>query len=344
MNLQVFLNLACILFLAVACESPTSVKESIATVPISNQAPVTSLFVGGTKAVKINTHDLLGGSFVSPAMLPGIVAVPANFPGSASNAVYLPGISATSFFDVDGITSIPKPSWLLDLQLGITALPGSSTCATFGGAGIEDANGYFRTSEIDCVASTNSGTGSNLNDRAFIRVILDRGATSFGTAENLMMQIEYQASGIRLNSDGVNLLPENNLDQLWKIFWNTTLAGSQAPNVFSVFVPPNYGACLNSGSGATSAPGNCLNGYTGAPITTKQIIIPLSAYPKLSVLQISRMKGRINNTDVFPGTAPSPGPVNYVVPFFASSPSSNCQADSPLCLGVVIRSILLMRI
>ena len=174
-----------------------------------------------------------------------------------------------------------------------------------------------------------------------MRIVLNRDLTLLGSAENLMVQIEYQATGLHLNTDGVDPSPENNLDQLWKVFWNTSLASQSAPNVFSMFVPPNQAACLAGGSGTAGLSGStCVNGYKGAPTTMKQIIVPLSAYSTLSVIQLSRLKGRINNTDTFPSSAP----VNYVAPFFAPSTSTDCQADSPLCLGLVIRSVTLLRI
>jgi hypothetical protein len=56
----------------------------------------------------------------------------------------------------------------------------------------------------------------------------------------------------------------------------------------------------------------------------KQVIVPLSAYPSMSVVQLTRVKGRITQAG------------NYVSTFCTSN-------NSPLCLGVVIRSITLMR-
>jgi hypothetical protein len=334
---------------ATACEAPTSATQSVSTITASSSSAATSRFASGTKAVKINTNDLVGGSFAVPSVLPATTPVPTGYPGYVGSTPYRPGISPSIYYDVDGTTVISKPSWLLDFQLGLTGLPGSTTCATFGGLAPADVSGYYRTSEIDCGAAP-TGTGSNLNDRAFVRIVLDRTNTSIGSAENLLVQVEYQASGLHLNSDGTDINnPENNLDQLWKIFWNNSLSGASVAKLFSVFVPPNYGACLTAGSGTTNAPGQCSTGYKGAPTTTKQYIIPLSAYPTLSVLQFSRVLGRINNSSpAFPVGAASPGPVNYVSSFLAATPNpsgtTDCGADSPLCLGLVIRSILLMRI
>jgi hypothetical protein len=323
-----------------ACNQPASIQQSVTTQSGSNTAA--TLFASGTKVIKINTNDLTGvGSFSVPTAMPAPTVVPPSLPGYDGVSTYLPGISAATYYAADGVTVIAQPSWLLDFQLGITGLPGATTCATFGGSGSEDVSGYYRTSEADCGASNNSGTGNN-NDPVFIRIILNRASGVIGTAENLLVQVEYQASALHLNSDGISNNPENNLDQLWKVFWNTSLLGSSTPSVFSMFIPPNYAACVNGGSGTTGAPGNCVSGYPGAPDMVKQMIIPISSYSTLTEIQISRMAGRVNNTtDTFPGSAPSPGPVNYVAPFFSTS--SVCQSGSPLCLGVVIRSVMLMR-
>ncbi len=327
-------------FALTACEAPATVKQATTEIPTPTTTTTNTLFAAGTKAVKINTHingsttSAVGAtsSFVVPTSVPPTsTPIPSPYPGYDGSRTYHAGVSATQFFDVDGSTIISKPSWLQDFQLGITGISsGAGACATFGGAGTYDVTGYYRTSELECNHAADSGTGLS-SDQVFLRLILDR--TVIGTAENLMLQVEYQASGIRLNSDGVSVNPENNLDQLWKIFWNSTLYTGTASNVFSLFVPPNMSACLNDGSGATGAPGNCVSGYKGAPVSVKQIVIPLSAYPTMSVIQFSRMAGRINNTDTFSGGAS----VNYV--------SSFCTAtDSPLCLGVVIKSVMLMRL
>jgi hypothetical protein len=94
-----------------------------------------------------------------------------------------------------------------------------------------------------------------------------------------------------------------------------------------VFVPPNYAACESSGTGNATASSVCLHGsntYRGSPVKVRQFVIPISAYPTMKVIQFSRVKGRIQSD------------VPYV--------SSFCAVDEPLCLGVVIRSVSIMRI
>lgn len=336
-----------------ACKA--TVDSTSLTGNITGTTTTSGNFVGGTKVVKIltsNDTSAPAGSFsgfvTSSTAIPVSTPIPSGYPGYDGSSQYLPGVSATQFYDVDGTTVVTKPAWLTDVQLGVTSNVASSACATFGGSGQYDVNHYYRVSEADCGSST--GSGSSV-DPVFIRIILNRSSTYLGSSENLLIQVEYQASGIRLNSDGVSTSPEGNVDQLWKVFWNSTLLSSSTPKPFSLFVPPNYAACLSGGSGGigavlggTGAPGACPAGgsttYNGAPTVIKQIMIPISAYPTLSVIQISRISGRINNLN-----APSPAPtfaantlpVNYVSAFCGTS-------DSPLCLGLVVRSITIMRI
>ena len=321
-----------------ACNGATSAQESLIASSVSQSSAVR--FAGGPKSVKIITSNaLLSGSFPSPTPAPALTPIPSPFPGSLQGAAYLPGNPATRFYDVDGVTSVAKPAWLLDFQLGTTSTTPNLACAAFGGNDNADASSFYRVSETDC-GNTVGGSGSNL-DPVFIRIILNRNATSLGLGENLLMQVEYQASGLHLNTDGISQNPEDNLDQLWKIFWNSSLAAGSVPNAFSMFVPPQYSACLESGSQTTGMPGNCTAGYRGAAITTKQIIIPLSAYPSMSVIQFSRLQGRINHSSSDQFTASPGDPVNYVKSFLSSD--AECASNSPLCLGLVVRSVLLMR-
>lgn len=291
-------------------------------------------FASGTKGVKIVTHDTTGGSFAIPTATPTVTPIPLTYPGGDGTSTYLPGISPATYYDLDGTTGITKPSWLLDFQLGISATNASGECAGFGtGANDLDPINQYRVSEFDCDSTSCNGgscngTGSG-SDPVFMRIVLDRDTSKIGSAENLMVQVEYQASGLHLNSDGTGVTAEDNLDQLWKVHWNSSLAASATPKDFAVFIPPNYSACLASGTSNTGAPGSCPNGtpntYRGSPIKVRQFIIPLSAYPDLKVLQFTRVKSRIT----------AAGMDNYVAAF--------CDSNEPLCLGVVIRSVTITR-
>lgn len=284
-------------------------------------------FAEGTKGVKIMTHDTSGGSFVNPSVVPALTTIPSTHPGGDGTSTYIPGVSATTFYNLDGSGQISQPSWLLDFQMGITSTSYSSACAAFGGGfdNLDPAN-FYRVSERDC-SSVTSGVGGG-SDPVFFRLVLDRDHLKIGSGENLLIQVEYQASGLHLNSDGTGTNAEDNLDQLWKIYWNTSLAASVAPKAFGLFIPPNYSACHANGTG-NDGPGSCplagSNTYRGSSIKVKQFMIPLSAYPDMKVIQFTRVKSRINAVGIN----------NYV--------SSFCNSNQPLCLGVVIRSVTIMR-
>jgi hypothetical protein len=307
------------------CETVTdSSQTTIANVDSASQ----NRFASGLKAVKIITSVNSGGSFATPAATPVLTPIPSPWPGSneAGTTQYLPGVSPTTLYDLDGTTPILKPSWLRDFQLGITSTSASSSCATFGGSGSADASGFYRVSERNC-GSVANGIGDSGSDPVFFRVVLDRDFTKFGSAENLLVQVEYQANGLRPNTDlngNPFTNPEDGLDQLWKIFTNTSLALGSAGNPLSLFVPPNFAFCSSGGTG--NGPNACTGNPTGAPVTVRQFLIPLSANPDISVVQFSRIKSRVNAS----------GTGNYVNTFCTSN-------DSPMCLGLVIRSVTLMR-
>lgn len=312
-----------------ACRNITAEVSSSSTSSSSS-----TRFASGTKGVKIVTTDTTGGSFGVPSATPTPTVIPSTYPGYDGTSTYLPGVSPATYYDLDGTTSISKPSWLLDFQMGISATNASGECAGFGtGANSLDPAYFYRVSEFDCDSTSCNGGSCNGtgggSDPVFFRILLDRSTSYIGSAENLMVSVEYQASGLHLNSDGSGATAEDNLDQLWKIYWNSSLAATATPKSFGVFVPPNYSACLSSGTGNTGSPGNCPNGtpntYRGSPIKVRQFIIPLSAYPDLSVIQFTRVRSRIT----------AAGLDNYVSDF--------CDSNEPLCLGIIIRSVTITR-
>ncbi len=313
------------IFATSACQP--QVSETSQAVSTASTSASTQRFADGVKAVRINTRiDPLASSppiasFAIPTSTPFLTTIPSNFPG-AGVGNYRAGISPTVYFDLNGTTQISKPDWLLDFQLGITGT-GNTGCAVFGGAGQLDSQHNFRTSEEDCGASFD-GVG-NSNDKVFMRIILDRTATKIGSAENLVVQIEYQASGIHFNSWGSGTTVDSQQDQVWKVFWDSTLAysGTTPSKILGLFVPPNYAACEATGDGSSGV--GCSPGtHRGSAVQVKQIVIPLSAYPTLSVVQISRIISHSSGAE-------------------AAAVSAFCTADSPLCLGVVIHSVSLFR-
>jgi len=309
-----------------ACDPVNGLATPSSTIASTSGALFASSGVTAVRVNMIGTTPSLSptASFLIPSAVPTPTVIPPNFPGYTGSAIYTPGVSASQYFAPDGTTQISQPSWLTDFQVGITNVAATNACATFGGSGAMDSLGFYRVSEANCgtVGTGQGGTG----DPAFVRIVLNRDPSQIGTAENLIMQVEYQASALHLNSDGILPNAENNLDQLWKVFWNTSV-GNATGTPFAIFVPPNYGACIPSGTGAVGAPGSCTGTYTGASITTRQFIIPLSAYQTLQTIQLSRVSGRINQAGNY---------VPLATPGF-------CASDTPQCLGVVIRSITLMR-
>ena len=157
-----------------ACNTPNSIQESSQSGTSASSAQQN--FATGTKGVKIllNTNTL-AGSFTLPGVLTASTPIPSTYPGGTTtgSVLYNPGISAKTFYALDGVTQITQPSWLTDFQVGINSLTASSTCATFGGSSSLDVQNTFRVSEVDCGASSNNGTGSSL-DQVFIRAILNR--------------------------------------------------------------------------------------------------------------------------------------------------------------------------
>ncbi len=295
-------------------------------------------FVSGTKGVKLILSDAPGGlgSFDEPGVAPSAMSIPTGYPG-AGTGFYQPGVSAkpTGYFDLDGTTVIQKPSWITDVQLGITHVPtaSGSKCATFGrSSGNFDVDRFYRVSEVDC--GPPYGLSADLSSQIFLRVILNRDTAFLGTRENLMMQLEYRATGLRANSDGTNASPEMNLDQLWKVFWGQTLLSSASLTPFSIFIPPNFAHWCRKGSGGyPGGAGDCEGPTAGrsAPAVVKQILIPLASVPKNNVIQLQRVVGR-------GFTNP-----NYVTSFCTDTNAVGAGANSPLCLGLVFQSLTLLR-
>jgi hypothetical protein len=315
-----------ILFLCTlsACKTEVTGNDSNAVVETTD-----TRFASGTKGVKIITANLSTASFDTPSATPAPTVIPSPFPGNDGTTTYRAGISAARFFTLDGASQITKPSWLLDFQLGFTSTTYSNTCASFGGGDVLDPINLFRVNERYC-ASVTTGNGSLINDPIFFRIVLDRNQDYIGTAENLLIQVEYQASGIHFNADGSSTNPEENQDLLWKIYWHDSLA-STSPKTFGIFVPPIYSACIPAGVGTSGAPGSCpgggANSYRGSPIKVRQFIVPLAAYPDLKVIQFSRVRSRVNNV----------GGATYVNDFCGTG-------NKPLCMGIVIHSVSVMRI
>jgi len=320
-----------------SCDTTTGTQETVLAV-----APDTKPYAVGVRGVKIITSDdSVTGSFATPVSVPVPTTIPQGFPGYDGASVYRAGVSALHYFDpgsANGTLLPSKPDWIRDVQLGITDWPdsGSATCATFGRSGATrpyDVDRFYRISERDCGGVNSSGTvPGGTQDTAFIRIILNRDPVYLGSRENILLQIEYQATGLRFNPDptvagSTNYSPEDNVDQLWKVFWFSSLSQTTLPAPFSIFVPPVYASQAAQ-----------LSRY-GAPVTTKQIMIPISAYPNQSVIQISRVRGRSDD-----GFGSSNAGIGYIDTACDDATVTPPISNSPLCLGLVIRSLTILRL
>lgn len=348
-------SLACVLLATLsACNGLTGVTEKSYQIPDGS-----TKFASGTKAVRINlsnrpsasgndpkgSFDLTATTSVStfsPATT--LITIPSGYPGYDGSSTYYPGVSAAYYFDIDGSTPITKPSWIKDVQVGYRDLVSvtSTPCSTFGDSGTTPVPYYFQTSEFNCHGQTGTGRGQ---DQTFIRIILDRDQAYIGTKENLLIQLEYDATGLRLNPDhkdsagnfSSSANPEAYVDQLWKIFFGSSLASSGTPVPFSIVIPPNHAYHCPGGQGNDFT--NCVRAIN--PVTTvRQFVFPLSSLEEASYIQISRVRGGRRN--FISGAQDS-------AYYFAGFPGATCgisstDAESPHCLGVVFRSLTLIRI
>lgn len=335
-NLRLLQGMSFIFILSsTACLAPSGVTQSSKAISSTTTSSGTR-FAGGQKAAKIYLKKGASGtltSYPTSVTIPATnVTVPSEY-NPASTVSYNPGVKAERIFDLDGNES--KPSWLIDFTVGIThTTAGAGRCATFGGGGTYDVADTFRASELDCAPAGVPvvGSGSPL-DPVFMRIILDRNTSYIGSNENLMIQVEYQASGMvpyTVQHAGIPSDPDSVVDQLWKVFWS---AGWVSMKPFANFVPTNHAFCSTD---ASVVPGTTPCGstsYKGASIHTKQIIIPLSAYPSMNVIQFSRLRSWVTDD------AATSGPASTNV-----SDLCGANPNSPLCLGVVVHSVTLQRI
>lgn len=326
-----------------ACNAVTSTQalEEASATP----TPTPALFAGDTKGVKVNmwqTKDKASFNASDISAYSGAsVTIPDGFPGAGNGNAYVRGIRPRKLYALDDSELGVAPAWLQSFEVKT-----KGDCANFGGIGDYDVENTYRVSEIDCASVMNpEGKKSTSNDEVQIQIVLNRDSNKIGTQENLLVTIEYQASGLHFNSvklSGSNNDPEENADFVWKVFWDNTLLPTSLSKVFSTLVPPVFSACEPSGGTTPAAPGSnpCNSGnsipYKGAAIQKKQILIPLSAYPDLSVIRLSRTRGQVNHAAVAPGISGAAFLNNFCV--------GTASAKSPLCAGMVIHSITLLRI
>ncbi len=323
-----------------------SVEALLQTQASPSPGPATSYGVSGAKIAKVVfKSSSTTGSFDAPSA-GGTVAKP----GAGLQAVRLFNSDGTALSS--GGPSAPTwPHWLTSVELGVSgpkniAAP-SADCARFADPGESAASqclisfpasapgqpsmikpiscggpsGFYRVSEYDCASSaTTEGTGGP-GDGVYVRVQLNRDPAVIAPGENLLAILEFSASGLHSAplqpTDCVQngqLKPEYCSDTSWKAFIKHTASDVVQP--FLLLAPP----LLVRMQSDTSAVG-------GAEVQTKQIVVPLAADPALSVFQISRISGADATN----------------VEFKTACLGGKSAGNSPLCAGMILYSLTLMR-
>lgn len=319
--------------------------------------PLTALgasLPGGAKSVKIIFKS---ENFTLPAT-PSLGTNPSlgDATGSAAWARRFHPTSSSG-----GSTTTPPP-WLSGVSVTLAGMNNggskNTACGNFAEAGSNSTqcnfvantpaaefvcNGpdqYFRVSEYDCADlggtspfANRAIAGSGLpTDPVAVKIFLNRDATKLGATENLMVVLEYQASGLKmapknaqscLTGGEPQLSNADCVDQSYSLY--TRALNATTPHKLQTLIPPQGGKV------------NATDKTFGGPIQTRQIIIPLSSLDSdQTVLQISRTFG-------LPGPAPQPSPS----PSPSPSPGpfeTHCAPNSPLCVGLVLYSISIFRI
>jgi hypothetical protein len=272
-------------------------------------------FAGGVKAVKIIFGTGASASFDAVSGVPtnDLTSVPPGYPGydAVASYQYRAGYSVARYFSADSIsTEIAKPAWIKDFQVALS--PTISTPCT------QMTSGYYEVIEPNCATTGSmSGTGSS-SDEAFFRLVMDRNSAKIGLKENLNIQFDYSATGLRnyayVSAGQAIVSPDDALDQVWKSFWSTGLSPSTVASTLGYFVPPILSACA---SGAV----DCSIARRG-----RSQFIPLSALPTARVLQFSRTSGR------------------STAGFIGECDSSTPAKTGSDCVGIKLYSITIMRL
>jgi len=265
------------------------------------------------RAFKIILNTSATGSFTGSTSLTG--AIPANYPGGDGTTLYNQGVSATNYFDTSG-NAITQPSWIYAVQVGTT----SDGCAAIG------TSAYVSNEQV--CSTADNGTGIS-TDPVFVRLVLNPTIGTFGTGENLMITLDYQAHGVMDAPQDPASVPnvasaiDSKMDLVWKLFWNTSLLPTVPSVNMGYVIPPVQGNCAAGSNSAGNVP--CANS-TVSLRTTRNWVVPLAALNQTPVVQISRILGRSANNAGNPiGTA--------------------CTASTMTnCIGVVIYSITVRRI
>lgn len=341
-----------------ACLVPDAVtNNAFQTTP--TPSPTLSVASGG-KIAKIIFTEGTTGSF-DP------------YSGNGTQNTASGGYAAVRFFDGANHV-ITRPSWLTSFRIGITGntTSTSTNCARF--HKLADANrpkcqywlntadildptktwdhefscqpqaDYFQVSEWDCVNSVSVPNGAGRpDDKVYLRATFSENTDYMTDSENILVTVEYEAAGLRTAESaldgscdtGTIFDPSKCSGPSWQAFVSTTaklntlpVGVASAGTPLGILTPPafNYGLAKSR-----------LDSYG---LVKKQFIIPIAAMrntsQSISVFQLSRMASQYKavgaGSDLFDAIC---GNVKDV----GTTPYGN----SPLCVGVVFRSITFMR-
>ncbi len=315
----------------------TSATVTATTSSSSSSASYTP--AAGARAAKIifKQHNP-AGSFDAPNAT-GTAPVPAS------------GHSATRVFNADGSLLAASPSagtwpkWIYKVEIGISGSSNTAAtnvnCARFAannedtdnkceptasGSGSIDcgaASGLFRVSEYDCTKSPSATNGNGgPNDGVYFRVYFNRSQLS--ASENVLAVLEYASSVLNpapaqptsCFSGGIFTPTSANCsDMTWQIYLKHNEYEIVQP--YLMLVPPAFGhvnADLNT---------------LGSGVSTKQFFLPLAGDANLTVAQVSRIRALPNTTTDFQNIC---------------DPDLDGIGNSPLCVGMILYSLTLVRI
>ncbi|MFN7684276.1 MAG: hypothetical protein ACK5QT_02570 [Oligoflexia bacterium] len=307
----------------------------------------------GAKSVKIIFKQGSNGSFGAVSASTAVTGL-----STTTTPDLTGGYEASTFFTTDATpASMTRPNWLTGVSV---TLAGSSNtgalnpaCGSFAStnAGSNDSDcgfdsnlncngpvGFYRVSEADCANLISSGAGAAIagtglsSDPVAVKIFLNRSTAALGSTENLLLVIEYQASGLLGSptnpgncvdtNTGLPLWSNDCADQAYTLYARTR--NSNDAIRLQTLIPPQGGRVIGT-------PATAPTSFTfGGPIQTKQIIVPLSTLTGgQNVIQLSRSFGLTHG-----------GLRNFSS--YCLNPSGG--GNTPLCLGLVLYSISIFRI
>lgn len=309
----------------------------------------------GTKAVKIVFSLAPTGSFETDTTKLGSGTAPAVGSGLQVTRLYDP--TTGSAIATSGPSGSDWPTWITRIELGISGTTNTSAqsggCAKFADAS-ESANtcdfdgdgtysdlcgtpsGYFRVSDWDCQQSTIANGAGTASDGVYVRVQFNRATQYLGSAENVLVLLEYATHSPRRSATAptdcvtagtFDPSASGCADLLWQAYLKRLITDTTAP--FMMVVPPTIGRIVLPPGGTTPV--------MTKGLSTKQILLPLSSDSSLSIFQLSR-------TTAMPLTTTVPiGAGAATVDTMCNPNGAGAGSGSAGCFGVTLYSMTLIR-